>query len=362
MPDTEPAAWERITQLADYEVIDADLAQACDHAVAVWSNSIGWPGRQAEMYRRYYLECPVGQPRMKFLRHVPSGAIVGTLGVGPRRVRWRGRDIRAGVLSHFCVVKAHRKLRPPMLLVSKAVAACRGDYDLVYAMPGTPRAAALGRLFGGAPACHVLRRVKVLRHGKYAARWLPRPAAALAGAVVDAAMALRRHAQRGGRPLRGEWMDRVDPGMSALWRESAASPRWSAARDVSMLRWRFDRLPARRRRHLLVHDAREGSLVAWFACDDNFFDPDILVVHDFWAVGGPAAIGRAAIRVLCAAARDLGFSAVETRLAAGAAAAAWLAEGFSERNRYPVYMAWLNASLAPPTHGELRFTELDNDG
>lgn len=364
MPDAGPAAaWQRVAEVADYDVIDADLAHACDQAVAVWGRSIGWPGRQAEMYRRYYLECPVGQPQMKFLRHVPSGQVVGTLGVGPRRVRWQGHDVLAGVLSHFCVVKAHRKLRPPMLLINQTVQACRGRYDVLYAMPSTPRASALGKLFGGTPACIMRRRVKVLRHAKYAARWLPRSLAAAAGTMVDTVLGVRRIGFANQRPLTGEWTAQVDPLMSALWHDCAGGPRWNAARDPAMLRWRFDGLPAARRRYLLVRDARDRALRAWFACDDNFFDPDILVVHDFWAAGGPVAIERAAIRVLCGAARELGFAAVEMRLGApDSTAAAWLAEGFIERNRHPVFMAWLNASLPASASDDLHITELDDDG
>lgn len=364
MSDAQPsAAWERVAKVADYEVVDADLAHARDQAVAVWGNSIGWPGRQAEMYRRYYLECPAGQPQLKFLRHVPSGEVVGTLGVGPRRVRWNGQDIRAGMLSHFCVVKAHRKLRPPILLINQTVQACRGHYDVVYAMPSTPRAAALGKLFGGAPACHLRRRVKVLRYAKYAARWLPRPLASVAGAAADTALALQAGVRNPVRWLQAEWLDHADPRMSALWLDSAPDLKWNAARDPAFLHWRFDRLPSRHRRYLLVHDRRDGSLRAWFACDDNYFDAGILVVHDFWAAGGPDAIGRDAIRVLGTAARKLGFAAIEMRGAApDAAAAAWLAEGFSERNRYPVFMVWLNHALPRPAGDDLHITELDDDG
>lgn len=364
MPTVDPAfARQRVAKVADYDVVDADLGHACEQAAAVWGNTIGWPGRQAEMYRRYYLECPVGQPELKFLRHVPSGRIVGTLGVCPRRVRWQGRDIHAGVMSHLCVLRGHRKLWPPLLLIDRMVEACQGRYDVVYAMPSTPRAAALGKLFGGEPACHVRRRVKVLRHAKYAARWLPGPLASLAGAGADAACAWRPRTRNPERWLRSEWLDHVDPRMSALWHGGAEGLKWNAARDPALLRWRFDRLPSRRRRYLLVHDARDGSLRAWFACDDNYFDPDILVVHDFWAAGGPAAIGRGAIRMLCDAARKLGFSAVEMRLAApDATARAWLAEGFRERNRYPVFMAWLNDALPRPAVDDLHITELDDDG
>lgn len=354
--------WDRVASVPDYEVIDADLAHACEDALAVWGNTIGWPGRQAEMYRRYYLECPEGKPEMHFLRHRPSGRVVGTLGIGPRRVFWRGREITAGTLSHFCVVREHRKLRPAVLLFKRTVDACRGRYDVLYAMPRTPSAAALGKLFGGAPACFMTRRVKVLRHAKYAARRLPAALAGVAGGIADVAVRMGAGLRGGAGQLTGRWSDEVDPAMAVLWQASQAVPPWNAARDDAMLRWRFDRLPSSRRRYLLVDKPASGTLVAWFACDSNFFDPDILVVEDFWCAGGPAAIDAAAIRVLCREAAALGFCAVEVRSGAPEAAQTWGREGFVERNRYPVLVAWLNASVAAATGDVLHLTELDNDG
>jgi hypothetical protein len=53
----------------------------------------------------------------------------------------------------------------------------------------------------------------------------------------------------------------------------------------------------------------------------HFFDHDIPVVQDFWHAGDPDVMPGAAIRVLCAAARKLGFAAVEVRLAARQVAA-----------------------------------------
>jgi hypothetical protein len=362
MPDKRSLArWERVANVPDYEVVDADLGHACDDALAVWGNSIGWPGRQAEMYRRYYLECPVGRPELKFLRHVPSGQLVGTLGVGPRRLWWKGRELRAGMLSHFCVVQAHRRIKPPILLIKLTAEACRDRYDVLYAMPRTPQAAALGRLFGDAPACYMSRRVKVLRYAKYAVRRLPSSLAKVAGGLADAATRFGSDLRGGTGGLEGRWVDRVDPRMAELWRRSTATPLWNAARDIRMLHWRFDRLPSTRRRYLLVEDAR-GRLLAWFACDSNFFDPEILVVEDFWGDDGPAGIEPAAIRVLCREAAGLGFCAVEVRAGAPAALQAWAREGFVERNRYPVFTAWLTPSVAAGPGDVLHLTELDNDG
>lgn len=355
--------WDRVASVPDYEVVAADPDRACEDAVAVWGNTIGWPGRQEYMYRRYYLDCPVGRSEMHFLRHRPSGQIVGTLGIGPRRVFWQGREILAGTLSHFCVLKQHRKLRPPMLLVKKTADACRGRYDVLYAMPGTPQAAALGKLFGGAPACHVSRRVRVLRPAKYFERFLPRRLASAVGAVAGFVSELPDHVHGGARDRVAEWVDRVDPCMAALWRNSPRGECWNAVREASILEWRFDRLPARQRRYLLVRAGSTDSLLAWFACDTNYFDADILLVQDFWVAGGPGAIDHATIRTLCAAVRKLGFAAVEVRMAAPAATIApWARAGFIERNLLPVFVAWLNPALAATGDTAFHMTSLDGDG
>lgn len=359
MPGPPVHPWDRITHVDEYEVVAADLAHACDDAAAVWGNTIGWPGRQAEVYRRYYLECPVAQPELWLLRHVPSRQVVGTLGIGPRRVSWGGRELRVGVLSHFCVTRPHRRVKPPVLLAKTVVDACRGRYDLLYAMPRTPRAAALGKLFGGPPACHVSRRVKVLRHSKYLARMLPAPLARVGGAILDAPTDARRGWRR--NALTATWCGEASAEMAALWAASPPGEEWRAARDLDTLRWRFDRLPARRRRYLLVHARAGGPLAAWFACDTNYFDPDILVVQDYWAEGGASAVTRTAIRVLCRAARALGFAAVELQLAAPRATAqAWINEGFVERNRHPVLLTWLTQPAAAA--GGFHITAFDDDG
>jgi hypothetical protein len=354
---------DRVKLVPGYVVIDADLERDGDVASRVWGTTIGWPGRQMEMYRRHYLECPVDKPMLKFLRHVPTGEIVGTLGVSPRRVFWNGHEIRAGVLSHFCVVREHRKVMPARLLLKATEDACRGHFDVVYAIPGTPRAAAMVKLYGVPDVNFIVRRVKVLRHAKYLARLLPRPLASLAGGTIDLLGEIRIGSRGGTDRLSGRWVDSVDPGMAELWEASPRGSGWNSARDERMLRWRFDRLPSHRRRHLLVSEGVDGPLQAWFACDRNYFDPDILVVHDFWSAGGAGRIEQGAIRVLCQAAKQLGFSAVEMRLAApDAVADAWVREGFVERNRMPVPTYWLNPAVAGGTKGPLHITDLDNDG
>jgi len=363
--------WDRLTSVNDYEVVDADPETACDDVIAVWRTTIGWPGRQEEVFRRYYLEYPFGKPELKFLRHVPTGVVVGTLGVAPRRVFWKGLEIRAGMLSHFCVVAEHRKMRPPMFLFKSTIDACRGRYDVLYAMPSTqesaPHAMALGRMAtAGVTSCFKSRRVKVLRSAAYAARFLPKPLAVMAGGIFDAGTRCRDFLRGGTRGITARWVDTVEPRMGEMWQATPRGETWCAVRDTAMLQWRFDKLPSYGRRYLSVSEAgaAEGDgLLAWFACAENYHDRDILVVEDFWSKGGPDEIGMEAIRALCRAARRLGFAAVETRLAASEVASTpWTREGFVERNRSPVPMFWLNQAVPGGIEGAVHITEFDNDG
>ena len=363
--------WDRLKPLADYEVVDADLGRACADALGVWRTTIGWPGRQEDVFRHFYLGHPGAQPALKFLRYLPTGQVVGTLGVSPRRVSWHGREIRAGMLSHFCVLPEHRKMRPPMFLFKSTIDACRGRYDALYAIPGTqesaPHAMALGRIAAaGLTTAFKIRRVKVLRSARYAARFLPRPLAHATGAVIDVGLRVRNGLRADGRRVETHWVDSATAEMAALWQATPWDERWCATRDFETLRWRFDLLPSFRRRYLLVREAgapeREG-LLAWFACADNYHDRDSLVVQDFWSKGGPEGIARAAIRALCRAARQAGYAAVEMRMAAPpGVATAWVREGFAERNRSPVPIFWLDFDVAGGTEGPLHITELDNDG
>jgi hypothetical protein len=349
---------------AGYVVIDADLEHDGDAAVAVWQGNIGWYNRLPEMYRAFYLDSPHGRPILKLLRHQPSQTIVGTFGAGPRRILWRGREIRAAVLSHLCVMREHRSVKPAAMLQRAVVDACRDRFDVVYGLP-SHMGAALGRLTGRKVGGQLIRHVKILRYQHYVGRFLPRPLAWLGGNLIDLACAARARLRRPRKKLAPhvEWADAVDPRMGPLWQQSPHGEGWTSIRDTPTLRWRFDRLPSTRRRYLLLSPNAGGALSAWFACDTNVRDPRMLAVNDFCSIDGVPAIDRSAIRALCRAARREGFHAIELRFTGSAAIhASWTAEGFVERSRQPLVVIWLNPELAGELEHALHITDIDNDG
>lgn len=348
----------------DYRVVEANIDDACEIAVEVWGRSIGWPDRPADMYRRYYQQDLVERSRLLLLQHVPSGRIVGTVGASPRRVMWQHRELKAAVFSHLCVVGEHRKVRPAMLLLKGAGDACRRDCDLVYAVPRTRQAVAFCKLMHVRPVSHVRRSVRVLRFGHYLGRRLPEWVTGAAGGVVDAAFSARDALRGGSKDFIATWVDRIDPRMAALWRDTGVDDGWNGVRDEAFLRWRFDHLLSFQRRYLLLSEkGGGGALVAWFACDTSGFDSGVLVVQDFWSAHGSGPIDRAMVRVLCREVRALGFAGVELRLGApDACHAPWHAEGFIDRNQHPIFVFWFDADASRADDAAYRITDLDNDG
>lgn len=347
-----------------YTQIDANIEQDRATAAGVWDGILGWTGRFPEMYDAFYRDCPGGRPVLKFLRHEPSQTIVGTGGVGPRRVLWRDLEIRAGVLAHFCVTPTHRSVKPAIFMLRSMVEAARGRFDVLYGFP-RPKAAAICKLAGYKVGGELIRRVKILRHENYAARFLPRPLAILVGRLIDLAFRISdiaRHPTGRATPF-AEWTDAVDPRMGELWEKTDHGDGWTAVRDTETLRWRFDRLLSTRRCYLLLGDAPGGPLSAWFACDTHPRDASILTINDFWSKDGLNAIDPSAVRTLCRAARDEGFHALELRFTGSEQAhASWANEGFTERGRQPLYVLWLNPDLAGDFAGKMHITDIDNDG
>lgn len=344
--------------------LDADLERDSDAAVSVWDDTIGWAGRLPEMYAAFYLDCPLGRPLLKHLRHEVSGVIVGTAGAGPRRILWRGREIRAGVVSHLAMVPACRSVKPGLLLLRALADTARTRFDVLYGLP-SPQGAALVRLGGGKIGGELIRHVKVLRYENYLGRHLPQPFAVAGASLINLARqaldGLRHMGEKSS--LHAEWVDQVDPRMERLWQRSPHGDCWTTIRDTAMLRWRFDHLPSVRRRYLLLGSKRDEELLAWFACDTHVREPQMLTVNDFWSTQGVRGIDPVVIRTLCRAACREGFHAIELRFTgADAIHASLTAEGFVERSRQPMIVQWYNQDLAGDLNGKLHITDIENDG
>jgi len=333
-----------------YRVTDADLARDGNAAIAVWRASLGHSEGRAAKFEWFYRAAPWGA-HLQVLRAGPDQAIVGTAGVGWRRMRLGGRELRGGLLADMAVLPAHRTLGPAMQLQRAASDRALADGNFAYGFPNANAVPVVKRL-GYAHVGDMVLYVRALRHAPYLERHLPRPLARLAGALLDAAFSAHdrlRSAHRG--RLRVDWqrlpLDLVHP-------------RWTAP-DVlegvhgpAELEWRFAHSPLTAFRFLYLRRHADAPPSAWFACHR---DGDVLRICDFGF--DPAESPQRCIARLAQAAAAEGCTslAVECCLP-DAERTALLRSGFIERQRRPIYARWKDGTRPPPL---LRLTAFDED-
>jgi hypothetical protein len=344
-----------------YATFTGNLHDDRELALEVWADALGERLRpHAAKYDWFYLSCPWGPPLLELLKHAPTGKCAGTCAAGPRRMLWQGREIRAGIMADMAISRQHRTLGPALLLQGALAGVAAARFDVLYGFPNAKSIAVANR--AGYPVIGRLGRFsRVLRHGGYLGRRIPRLFALPLGWALDHLQDLQRALRaRLAPPMVARWSDEADPRMDQLWRESPHGNALIAVRDAALLRWRFDACPAAKTRYLLLNEPGSERLLAWFACQ---VERGTLHVRDFWSRDAAAGLPRAQVDALLrAAGRDTwgDHAAVSLEYAAPASKlAGWLAAGFVERGGRPVVGRCLAAD--PIGFSELHFTAADED-
>lgn len=321
-----------------YLACAGDIARDRDAVISVWHGNLGLPARHAGKYDWFYQACPFGQPLVQLLRHTPTESWAGTCAVGPRRMLWQGREIRAGVLVDMAVDAPHRTLGPAMILQSALMTAAADQFGLLYGFPNRKSLPVVKRL-GYTELGQLPRYTRVLHYRDYLGRIVPRRLVTPLAWLLDGFTAARDLLHQAFRSTPdAQWRDRVDPRMDELWATSEHGAGPIAIRDTTFLRWRFDAAPLARTRYLLLSDA-SGKLRAWFACQ---VDGNILHVRDFWSLEAASGVRRSHIHALLRAARRHGCCAVSVEHAGSPTALnAWAAAGFRLRGQRPIIGRWL---------------------
>jgi hypothetical protein len=309
-----------------------------DAVLALWRGNLGQDARMTAKFEWFYLRCPYGEPVLQLLHDVAGGTYVGTASAGRRRLTWRGRDLRAGVLVDLAVLPQHRSLGPALMLQQGLIATANEALDLLYGFPN-PKAAPVFKRIGYAQPAHLVRYARVLRHTSYLRSRLPGWLAPVAGVAADLAVAGRDAWLRlRGPALKSAWADRADERIDAVWADSPKGDDVTAVRDVRHLRWRFDESPLATTRYLLVKRARDRALQAWFAVQRI---DGTLHVQDFWSLDGADGMAAVYVAELLRAARALGCASVSVEICASETQRrGWSALHFVERGRRPVFLRW----------------------
>ncbi|WP_417473055.1 hypothetical protein [Luteimonas mephitis] len=328
-----------------YRTHDGEPGSSRETLLAIWKGALGDPLHMIAKYDWFYMQCPFGIPAIQLVQHEPSGTWAGTCTTGRRRMLAQGRELRAGLQADLAVASGHRSLGPALMLQQAAQAAAVGRFDVLYGFPNN-NAVPLFKRLGWTHLVDAVRYSRVLRHRSYLAKHLhPRLAGPLAH-VLDAVTAATRQLRLQVLGSSGvEWRDRVDPRMDALWESSPRDDALVSVRDTDYLRWRFDDCPLVRTRYLMLSAPKSGALVAWFATQAQ---GSTLMIRDFWSVDGTRGVAARHVDALLAAAHAAGHGAVSVEAAIAAPRfSGWLARGFIERGRRPVYMLVLGSERAP---------------
>ncbi len=339
-----------IAQDAGYRVEDGDIARDGDAAIAVWRASLRNIEGRAAKFEWFYRAAPDGA-QLHLLRPGPGRDVVGTAGVGWRRMRAGGRGLRGGLLADMAVLAGHRTLGPAMQLQRTASERALLVGDLVYGFPNANAVPVVKRL-GYVHLGDMVLYVRALRHALYLERRLPRPVAQVLGLAIDGAFAIRdllRNLHRG--RLHAQW----HPMPLDL-----PHPRWSqpevleGVRDTEVLEWRFARSPLASFRFLYLRQGPDAPPAAWFICHR---DGSVMRIADFGFAAGAAVPHCIALLARAALAEGCGSLAVECCVPQ-AERSALLRGGFRERQRRPIYARWKDPAQAVRT---VRFTAFDED-
>lgn len=342
-----------------YSVSDGSVARDRDMLETIWRGNLGTPAAMTAKFDWFYLDCPYGEPLIQVLNHGHGASPVGACSVGRRRMMFDGAEIRAGVLVDLAVLPLHRSLGPASMMLSDMVASGCRHLDLVLGFPNR-RAAVLFSRARYSSFSGIVRHVRVLRHGHYLGRHMPRWLAAPARALAD--LPARIHDRlpiAAGSGFRVEWTDRADSRMDELWSRSDKGRALVGVRDAEFLRWRFDQSPLVRTRYLLLSDPADGRLRAWFATQVK---GDLFQIADFWAEDAIEGLSPACIGTLLREARRQGHAAVSVEMATTPRRlAGWRKTGFRARNSRPVFGYWSKPPHRVDTGVDVHLTFADED-
>jgi hypothetical protein len=288
----------------------------------------------ARLFPWLYLRNPEGRALVWQATDPETRRIIGIAAAFPRRIFFRGEELRSYVLGDFCIDAAHRSLGLALALQR----ACLGDLSggvpgFAIDFPSRTMLAIYKRLQIEVNAS-MIRYAKPLRADRKVVDRVPVPAIAR-GLAVAANAALRLRDVRVRRD--GDWTIEADPGP---WGEefTLAARQWSAsagvcvARTAEYLNWRYREHPLQKYEMLT---ARRGS---------SFYG--YLIYHsneEDWTIADLFAKDDASCNVLLAEA-----TAVARKHGAHTLSVAWLAthpgrrileqNGFRARESSPIVL------------------------
>jgi len=246
---------------AAYTVAEADLDRDREAILAVWRRNLPDKELAAAKFDWYYRSNPLGSGRIWKLIADSTGEIVGTAGMGRRRLKVGPESLIVGLNSDFAVDESHRSLLPAIRLQKAAVTMMPEYAALLYGLPNVNAIAVLNRV-GYKDSGKIIRHAKILRSGSYLRR-IPalKPVAPVIGVAVD--LAIRAAAKEtwvsfGGRTVKN--VNGFDERFDALWQRVRSRYVIATERTADYLDWRYNQCPLREFRTVALFDCAEQTL------------------------------------------------------------------------------------------------------
>lgn len=250
-----------------YRVRTADPAAVSDELCALWTTNLGASCRDPK--RRldwFYLENPAGRGVVHLLECDAEPHAVGCMGIGTRRYDVAGRSVSVALFGDLAVGQKHRSLGPALALQRATRSYAQEHFPLCLGYPNAKALPSLLRL-GFRELGRMVRYAVPLRYRTYVERRLPKQAAGLAAAVVDAATALRGTPGYVRSRLRYhlETLAAPDARFDDLWQRSRQAYPNVVERSSEFLHWRFLRKPGTSQCRFLALTHRQSRQLAAYA-------------------------------------------------------------------------------------------------
>jgi hypothetical protein len=263
-----------------YHVIPADPGRDAAEIVSFWSRN--FPELTPEQHRlRFewnYCSGPYGPGRCWLL--TAGEDIVGTAGLGMRRLEISGATFAAGLASDLAVDARHRSLQPALMLQRQVLEALRGgDVSLVYGLPNSKSIGVFRRL-GYSSVAKIRRFVKVLRVDPYLEQ---RNAPVIAQKLVSAPanLGMRMVSPETWRKSQAHVIRELaafDNRFDELFSRTHASVALTTARSAAFLKWRYTDCPLRKYRTvglLTPDESRLSGYAVLYSTGGHWFVADV---------------------------------------------------------------------------------------
>ena len=247
-----------------YSIQQADLKEDKQNIMDFWKKSFpAWPQHK---YDWFYKDNISGHAKCWTVKNKENDAIVGFTAIFPRKFKFNGQPLMAGISGDFGVDRKHRVLGPALQLQKAVINVIESEnFDFLYGTPNKKSEPVIRRV-GFKIAGTMVRMVKVLKADTYLSRILKSNLlSTLATPFANLYLKLSSPENKIqlNRSITGETVQHFDQRFDQLWEKSEGNFKLIGQRDSEFLNWRFRDCPYRDYKIFTAVEAENNHLVGY---------------------------------------------------------------------------------------------------